>query len=245
MRGWRTVGTVSLRRHERIRLILEWFRGKRVGAVPPGGFGDNRARRGSSAMSDSLFQFEDTRQGTYPSRSASCRSRTRRLLCRCVSDRCRPTALADWIASRRARFAGDRERATGSARRRVRSVREEGLGRGVRESQARRAHHPSGLGHPRDDPVAMAWLALTGHADTSLNRLAHRRAYRDPRPLDDEVFLRFWEEMLQILDYVLERFQALYAVYFSEIDRMVSERPPSDLRRFPRILRRLATSFAG
>ena len=62
----------------------------------------------------------------------------------------------------------------------------------------------------KDDPVAVAWLGLTG--DNNANAL-HKRAHRDaldlPRPLNDE-FQEFWYTMVHILDIVLDRFGSNY-----------------------------------
>ena len=58
-----------------------------------------------------------------------------------------------------------------------------------------------------DDPVAIAWLGLTGKDNpNALHKRAHRDALDLPRPFDNE-FQEFWFTMEIILDKVLDRFE--------------------------------------
>ena len=77
-----------------------------------------------------------------------------------------------------------------------------------------------------DDPVAVAWLGLTG--DNNANAL-HKRAHRDsldlPRPFNNE-FQEFWRTMEIILDRVLDLFESKFMVILKQVDYLRSKKQP-------------------
>lgn len=79
---------------------------------------------------------------------------------------------------------------------------------------------------PKDDPVAVAWLGLTG--DNNANAL-HKRAHRDaldlPRPFNNE-FQEFWYTMEIILDKVLDHFESKFIVILKQEDILRSKKQP-------------------
>jgi hypothetical protein len=63
------------------------------------------------------------------------------------------------------------------------------------------------LGISQNDPVAKAWIGLTGRKNVrALHARAHRNALAQPRPVDND-FQQFWFDMEVMLDEVLNRFE--------------------------------------
>jgi hypothetical protein len=90
-----------------------------------------------------------------------------------------------------------------------------------------------GLGIPETDPVAEAWLRLPGQDSTyNLAGRAHRNSLDRPRPLDPE-FRRLWEDIQNVLDTVLDRFEARYSDSHRLLDELLAKSTPSrkDLQR--------------
>lgn len=80
---------------------------------------------------------------------------------------------------------------------------------------------------PEGDPVAVAWLGLTGqNNDYGLSARAHRDALGTPRPIDDE-FRRFWNEIQAVLDAVLDRFEARYLEFQGQVDELLAKTTPT------------------
>lgn len=91
------------------------------------------------------------------------------------------------------------------------------------------------LGVPDDDPVAIAWLRLTG-AETKdgLHSRAHRAGLEKPRDVDAE-FLQFWNRMQDILFVVLRKFETRFADVLAEVDaRAANAHPTRDDIKFLR-----------
>ncbi len=80
----------------------------------------------------------------------------------------------------------------------------------------------------KDDPVAVAWLGLTG--DNNANAL-HKRAHRDaldlPRPFNNE-FQEFWYTMEFILDKVLDLFESKFMVIIEHVDNLRKKEQPEE-----------------
>lgn len=76
------------------------------------------------------------------------------------------------------------------------------------------------------DPVAQAWLDLAGRDDSSLHGRAHRRSLLYPRPADLE-FKQFWEDTQQLLDVVLDKFEARFLAVFGTLDELLEKATPS------------------
>lgn len=80
---------------------------------------------------------------------------------------------------------------------------------------------------PETEPVAQAWLQLTGKENTyGLAARAHRDALARPRPLDEE-FRQFWTSMEGILDIILERFESRYLESHHLLDELLSRTSPT------------------
>ncbi|MFI5591190.1 hypothetical protein ACIA5G_39490 [Amycolatopsis sp. NPDC051758] len=90
------------------------------------------------------------------------------------------------------------------------------------------------LGIARDDAVAEFWLALSGPEPGSLPSRAHRPGLNPPRPADNE-FLDFVDRFEQVLDAVMDRFEARYLQVFERLDTLLAEPVPS--RAAARMLR--------
>lgn len=87
-----------------------------------------------------------------------------------------------------------------------------------------------GIGVAETEPVAQLWLTLP--RDERLHRKAHRNALFKPREVDAE-FLRFWDRIQAILDFILERFEERYLNYYRLLDQLVEKETPtrSDAKR--------------
>ena len=72
---------------------------------------------------------------------------------------------------------------------------------------------------PEDHPAAQLWLRLPGRG--GLQSRAHRDAQFMPRLIDDR-FLRDWDSLLVILDYVLEKFEQTYLTYHDILDELLN-----------------------
>lgn len=84
---------------------------------------------------------------------------------------------------------------------------------------------------PQDNPIAIAWLGITGKTTTSLNKRAHRNALGLPRTLDMK-FIEFWFNMEAVLDSVLNQFEAKYLTILNQLETLRGKKQPgySDAR---------------
>jgi hypothetical protein len=109
-------------------------------------------------------------------------------------------------------------------------------GRGDQGSQKPTTHEReilailSGLGIPVTDPLAQAWLALTG-ADNEygLARRAHRDSLAPPRP-NDAAFQEFVAQFESILNEILRRMEAHFATYLTRIDEVLALTDPPEAK---------------
>ncbi len=83
-----------------------------------------------------------------------------------------------------------------------------------------------GLNIPETDPIAIAWLQIPG-GDYGLNKRAHREDLAAPRPWDEN-YDRFWDEMQNILDRVLEKFEAHYLESHGRLDELLQKAEPTN-----------------
>jgi hypothetical protein len=84
-----------------------------------------------------------------------------------------------------------------------------------------------GLEIPETDPVAETWLKLPGRDNPySLHRIAHRNSLNRPRPVDAE-FRRFWDDIQDVLDVVLDGFEARYSAYHRLLDDLLAKVVPA------------------
>lgn len=81
----------------------------------------------------------------------------------------------------------------------------------------------TGLGLPKDDPVAQTWLTYAG----GLHERAHRHALNPPRPLDQE-FVEFFNGMQDVLREVLTRFETRFGGSFRLIDELLAKSDPAN-----------------
>src|SRR5260370_15974629 len=80
---------------------------------------------------------------------------------------------------------------------------------------------------PDNDPVAKAWLSLAGQDnDYGLHARAHRDALSRPRSLDAE-FKQFWNDIQNVLDRVLERFEDRYTAWHKQLDEIAKKDAPT------------------
>ncbi len=89
------------------------------------------------------------------------------------------------------------------------------------------------LGISENESVARNWLGLAGRGnECSLHRRTHRQDLKEPRPLDEE-FKDFWNDMEQILDILLDKFQASFLKTEQVIEELLAKPIPneSDLNR--------------
>lgn len=102
---------------------------------------------------------------------------------------------------------------------------DKGSGGGKHERQIRSILR--GLGIDEDEPVAKAWLDLAGqNNDYGLSSRAHRDSLVEPRSLDD-AYREFWEQFQEILDVVLDEFEAHYFSTHEFIDHLLENAEPS------------------
>jgi hypothetical protein len=89
------------------------------------------------------------------------------------------------------------------------------------------------LEFPPDGAEVRQWLSLAGRRkETALHKIAHRDALNAPRPLNAE-FVSNFKRVTQLLDQVLERFEARYANVYEALDELLAIPNPSaaDLKR--------------
>ncbi len=72
-----------------------------------------------------------------------------------------------------------------------------------------------------DSPTAKTWMEL------ELHKAAHRDNLRAPRPVGQD-FQRTWEQVKQVLDIVLEHFEAHYGTHLDEVDRLLAVANPTN-----------------
>ena len=112
----------------------------------------------------------------------------------------------------------------------IRSVLQPQLDNGGLQSEENRGHRRSiaavlgGLEIPETDPIAQLWLTLP--SDESLDKKTHRDALFQPRHVDDE-FLRFWDRIQVIFDFILGRFEQRYLDYYVVLDELAEKGNPS------------------
>ncbi len=90
-----------------------------------------------------------------------------------------------------------------------------------------------GLHIAEDHSVMAKWLRLAGQGNEySLHARAHRNALATPRPMGDD-FLEFWEDVLQILDTVLDRFESTFLAALAVPDELLRKAVPArgDIQR--------------
>ena len=79
------------------------------------------------------------------------------------------------------------------------------------------------LGIPDTDPVAAAWVDLSGKENpNALHKRAHRDNLNPPRPVDAG-FAQWWDSLLDVFDTVLARLEDRYGDVFARIDALVVE----------------------
>lgn len=79
-----------------------------------------------------------------------------------------------------------------------------------------------------DDPIAIAWIGITGKNNPkALHGRAHRNDLDLPRPLDYE-FKEFWLTMECILDKVLDRFESKFLSVLMELDNLRNKKQPGN-----------------
>ena len=86
-----------------------------------------------------------------------------------------------------------------------------------------------GLNVGETEPVASAWLSITGKDnDAGLHKIAHRNNLEKVRPIDKD-FLDFWDKIQKILEIVLDKFEAQYVdIVFKKIDELVKKDEPTE-----------------
>ena len=84
------------------------------------------------------------------------------------------------------------------------------------------------LGIEEAEPIAQAWLDLTGQGnDKALYKRAHRDDLEQVRPVDSD-YLEFWDKMQKTLDILLDRFESQYAeTVFKKLDELVQKESPN------------------
>lgn len=77
------------------------------------------------------------------------------------------------------------------------------------------------------DPVAVAWLRLTGKGNSyGLSARAHRNALTSARPVDED-FRQLWNNMQGIFDVVLEKFETSYLGVYQFLDQLLAKPVPT------------------
>jgi hypothetical protein len=85
-----------------------------------------------------------------------------------------------------------------------------------------------GLDISETDPVAKAWLQLPGKdSPYNLASRAHRNALDRPRPVDPE-FRQLWNDIQDVLDAVLDRFEARFTSSNRLLDELLAKGVPTD-----------------
>jgi hypothetical protein len=85
-----------------------------------------------------------------------------------------------------------------------------------------------GLGISETDPVAKAWLQLPGtDSPYNLASRAHRNALARPRPVDPE-FRQLWNDIQDVLDAVLDRFEARFTSSNRLLNELLAKDVPAD-----------------
>jgi hypothetical protein len=83
-----------------------------------------------------------------------------------------------------------------------------------------------GLNIPESDSIAIAWLQIPG-GDYGLHKRAHREDLAAPRPFNED-YSRFWVEMENILDSVLEKFETHYLEAHRMLDEFLQKAEPTN-----------------
>lgn len=83
------------------------------------------------------------------------------------------------------------------------------------------------LNIPEDDSVARAWLNLSGSENPyALHSRAHRDGLAGPRRVDAN-FRQFWDQIQDVLDAVLDRFEARYLDWVKTVQELVGRQSPT------------------
>jgi len=77
------------------------------------------------------------------------------------------------------------------------------------------------------EEIAKIWKTIVSKQGY---RLVHRHALSAPREVDDDEFVAYWDQVNEILDKVLDRFQAQFSRVFQQLD-VIMESGPSDVTR--------------
>jgi len=78
------------------------------------------------------------------------------------------------------------------------------------------------LGIAEEAEIAQFWLSLSSKDNfNALHKRAHRNNLDQPRSFDDE-FRVFWRKMLDMLDLLLDRFEANYTKSFDALDKLLA-----------------------
>jgi hypothetical protein len=84
-----------------------------------------------------------------------------------------------------------------------------------------------GLEIDPSDPIATAWLRLSGRSNPdSLHGRAHRSGLNAPR-LADEAFDQWWDDVQDVLEQVLDRFETVYARVFARLEPLLALESPT------------------
>lgn len=87
------------------------------------------------------------------------------------------------------------------------------------------------LGIAETDSIAQTWLRLADRKNEyALHERAHRMDLAPPRRVDDE-FRRFWEEIQDVFDVILDRFEAHYSGVFRILDELLTKSHPTKADR--------------
>jgi hypothetical protein len=81
---------------------------------------------------------------------------------------------------------------------------------------------------PEKESWAKIWLSTSTRAGAfRLDQIAHRKSLELPRPVDSE-FRRLWDQMGDIFDVVLDRFETKYLKVFEALDRLLKKPKPTN-----------------
>ena len=77
-----------------------------------------------------------------------------------------------------------------------------------------------------NDPVARHWIRMAG-GEKALHRIAHRDRLNPPRPVTPG-FLADFDTIVELLDTVLDRFEARYGTVYARLDSLLARSAPGD-----------------
>ena len=83
------------------------------------------------------------------------------------------------------------------------------------------------LGLSEGDAISQKWLGLIGRDNAyGLHARAHRNSLASPRKVDED-FLRFWNDIQEVLNQVLERYESRYLETIKVLDRLLAKANPT------------------